>query len=309
MIHGQGEKETQIPDGGARESNKGRGRFDLLPYEALEAWAIWSEQGAVKYGDRNWEKGLLVSDCINRLVRHASKAANGWTDEDHLAACMWNAAGAITMMKRRPDLNDHPWQAPPKGEKTVACGRDIDFWQLGDESHASPRDKHLEFDKYMEFLQTQKNSKKHDDKIDSFVYGLDHLNKNTKTETPRDITYTWSTFVNIIQTVATLSEDDRYFLLKGLTVEGFSRHSLLEWLENRRPMLEELRSELIAKYEGKVEEECRAWTLGEIYELADKSGSYLKFNSETDSLIFNDGTEFIRIGLEDAWAIVGTKKD
>lgn len=109
MIHGQGEKVT-TEHGAVREANTGRGRFDLLPYEALEAYAIWSELGADKYGDRNWERGLSVKDCINRLVRHAVKAGNGWTDEDHLAACIWNAAAAITMMKRRPDCNDHPWQ-------------------------------------------------------------------------------------------------------------------------------------------------------------------------------------------------------
>lgn len=133
MITGQGQMET-TPAGANRESNIGRGRFDLLPYEALEAWAIWSELGAEKYGPRNWEKGLLVSDCINRLVRHAIKAANGWTDEDHLGACMWNAGAAKTMMKRRPDLNDHPWQTPPKGEKTGNHTSVTD----ADEIHDSP---------------------------------------------------------------------------------------------------------------------------------------------------------------------------
>lgn len=106
MITGQGKMETT--DAGAnRESNSGRGRFDLLPYEAMEALAIWYEQGCVKYGDRNWENGLSVKDCINRMIRHSIKAGNGWTDEDHLAAVMWNAAAAITMIQRRPDLNDH----------------------------------------------------------------------------------------------------------------------------------------------------------------------------------------------------------
>lgn len=109
MKKDQGKMET-TEQGAKRESNKGRGRFDLLPYEALEAWAIWSEEGAEKYGERNWENGLSVKDCINRLVRHACKAANGWTDEDHLAACMWNAAGAITMIARRPDCNDQVWK-------------------------------------------------------------------------------------------------------------------------------------------------------------------------------------------------------
>lgn len=95
--------------GSKRESGKGRGRFDLLPYEAMEALAIWYEQGAEKYDARNWEKGISVQDCINRMIRHSLKAGSGWTDEDHLAAVMWNAAAAITMMKRRPDCNDHNW--------------------------------------------------------------------------------------------------------------------------------------------------------------------------------------------------------
>lgn len=106
MLKGQGKMETN-EHGTRRESNEGRGRFDLLPYEAMEALAKWYEDGAEKYGDRNWEKGLSVKDCINRMIRHALKAGNGWTDEDHLAAVMWNAAAAITMIQRHPECNDH----------------------------------------------------------------------------------------------------------------------------------------------------------------------------------------------------------
>lgn len=109
MIKGQGEME-KTEFGANRESNDGRGRFDLLPYEAMEALAKWYEEGAKKYGDRNWEKGIGVKDCINRMIRHAIKAGNGWTDEDHLSAVMWNAAAAITMMERKPECNDHTWR-------------------------------------------------------------------------------------------------------------------------------------------------------------------------------------------------------
>lgn len=108
MLHNQGKMET-LPTGANRESNVGRGRFDLIPYEAMEAWAKWTEDGAEKYGERNWEKGVSVKDCINRMIRHAIKVGNGWTDEDHLAAVMWNAAVAITIMQRFPELNDHAW--------------------------------------------------------------------------------------------------------------------------------------------------------------------------------------------------------
>ena len=106
MLKDQGVMET-AETGCKRESNEGRGRFDLLPYEAIEALAKWYEEGSKKYGDRNWEKGISVKDCVNRMIRHSLKAGNGWEDEDHLAAVMWNAAAAITMMKRRPDLDDH----------------------------------------------------------------------------------------------------------------------------------------------------------------------------------------------------------
>jgi hypothetical protein len=109
MITGQGKKEI-TENGGSRESNNGRGRFDLLPYEAIEELAKWYEEATGKYPERDWEKGLSVKDCINRMIRHSIKAGNGWTDEDHLAAVMWNAAAAITMIKRRPDCNDHHWK-------------------------------------------------------------------------------------------------------------------------------------------------------------------------------------------------------
>ena len=109
MIEGQG-KRVRTEQGAQRDSSEGRGRFDLFPFESMEALAIWFEKGAARYGDRDWEKGSSVKDAINRMIRHAIKAGSGWTDEDHLAAVMWNASCAITMMKRRPDCNDHAWK-------------------------------------------------------------------------------------------------------------------------------------------------------------------------------------------------------
>ena len=108
MAKGQGEMEIN-ENGVKRESNKGRGRFDLFPYEALEELAKWYEAGAEKYGDRNWEKGISVKDCVNRMARHSAKACNGWMDEGpfaHFVAVIWNAMAAITWIKRNPYQND-----------------------------------------------------------------------------------------------------------------------------------------------------------------------------------------------------------
>ena len=109
MAKGQGKMETN-ENGVKRESNKNRGRFDLIPYEALEELAKWYEAGAIKYGDRNWEKGVDVQDCTNRMIRHAIKAGNGFMDEGpfaHYAAVIWNAIAAITAIKRNPYKNNH----------------------------------------------------------------------------------------------------------------------------------------------------------------------------------------------------------
>lgn len=108
MAKGQGKMETN-ENGVKRESNKGRGAFYLFPYEALEELAKWYEAGAEKYGERNWEKGISVKDCMNRMARHSAKACNGWLDEGpfaHLAAVIWNAMAAITGIKRNPYTND-----------------------------------------------------------------------------------------------------------------------------------------------------------------------------------------------------------
>jgi hypothetical protein len=48
------------------------------------------EQGAIKYGERNWEKGLPESCYIDSAVRHYLKYLDGQTDEPHDRAVLWN---------------------------------------------------------------------------------------------------------------------------------------------------------------------------------------------------------------------------
>lgn len=53
------------------------------------------EHGAVKYGDRNWEKGQPLSRYLDSAIRHLVKFMQGHRDEDHLAAARWNIAGLM----------------------------------------------------------------------------------------------------------------------------------------------------------------------------------------------------------------------
>jgi len=76
--------------GAVRDMGENKGRFDLLPYYALEALARHFEAGCKKYGDRNWEQGIPLREYISSASRHLAKTAQGWTDEPHAEAAAWN---------------------------------------------------------------------------------------------------------------------------------------------------------------------------------------------------------------------------
>jgi len=89
-----GERQDFIT-GSKRDTRKGKGRFDLIPPYALKRLAQHYENGAVKYGDRNWEKGQELGRYMDSMIRHAYAYLNGSNVEDHLAAVAWNALSCI----------------------------------------------------------------------------------------------------------------------------------------------------------------------------------------------------------------------
>jgi hypothetical protein len=76
--------------GAVRDGQVGKGRFDLLPFDAIARVAKIFEAGAAKYADRNWEKGIPTHRFIDSGLRHAFKHLAGHKDEDHLAMAAWN---------------------------------------------------------------------------------------------------------------------------------------------------------------------------------------------------------------------------
>lgn len=86
--------------GGVRDKAEGKGRMDLLPFFALEELSIHFENGAKKYGENNWLKGLPLSWYLDSALRHLIKAARGQTDEPHLAAAAWNVLCLMDSKKR-----------------------------------------------------------------------------------------------------------------------------------------------------------------------------------------------------------------
>lgn len=103
-IKDSGER-TSFPTGAVRDMHTGKGRMDLLPWEALIEVSKHCEEGALKYGERNCEKGIPIHSLIDSAFRHLSKYMIGMDDEPHLRAACWNCLFALYMEIKHPDWN------------------------------------------------------------------------------------------------------------------------------------------------------------------------------------------------------------
>lgn len=65
------------------------------------------EEGAKKYGENNWQKGIPVHCYIDSAVRHYLKFLRGDKDEPHDRAFVWNLMCAIWTCKHKPELNEY----------------------------------------------------------------------------------------------------------------------------------------------------------------------------------------------------------
>jgi hypothetical protein len=66
------------------------------------------EDGAIKYGEHNWEKGIPVHSYVDSGIRHLLKHTRGDTDEPHDRAFLWNMLGLLWTLDNKPELNDLP---------------------------------------------------------------------------------------------------------------------------------------------------------------------------------------------------------
>lgn len=107
---------TNFNTGAVRDIHQGKGRHDLLPWDAIHELAQHCEQGALKYGERNCEKGIPVHSLIDSAIRHLSSYLRGMNDEPHLRAALWNISFAIHMEKNHPEMQDIPMRKEEKNE-------------------------------------------------------------------------------------------------------------------------------------------------------------------------------------------------
>ena len=107
-------RREEFETGSVRDTRIGKGRFDLIAPYSLTRLAQHYENGAVKYGDRNWERGQNLSRYLDSAMRHLVKYIGGSREEDHLAAVAWNVFSYIQTEqwikegKLPKELNDVP---------------------------------------------------------------------------------------------------------------------------------------------------------------------------------------------------------
>ena len=94
---------VSLPSGMMKEATGVRGRYDLVSPIATRKLAEHTAKGALKYEERNWEKGCPISISINSAKRHLDMYHEGDRSEDHLTAAMWQCMTAVhteEMVKR-----------------------------------------------------------------------------------------------------------------------------------------------------------------------------------------------------------------
>lgn len=86
-------KRVKFASGFNRDTNEGKPRFDLIPYELLTRVAELYTRGAVKYDENNWRKAETEQE-INRFKESAWRHFIAWSagqeDEDHLSGTVFN---------------------------------------------------------------------------------------------------------------------------------------------------------------------------------------------------------------------------
>lgn len=97
--------QREFETGAVRSGDAEDFRFDLISPIGLSAVARACKEGAVKYGDFNWEKGMPVNDLLNHAIRHIYMYLGGDRSEEHLGHAAWGLLAAIHSEELWPELN------------------------------------------------------------------------------------------------------------------------------------------------------------------------------------------------------------
>lgn len=115
--------------------DKDKARYDLIPPHVLDALADVYTMGAVKYADRNWEKGMAWGRIFSAINRHLWAF---WSGEDidkesglpHTVHAAWGCFALTEYLRTRRAFDDRP--------KTIPLDDLLHAIQLGAPSKPKP---------------------------------------------------------------------------------------------------------------------------------------------------------------------------
>lgn len=108
--------------GATRDNADGKGRMDLVCWNAIIELSKHCERGAKHYGENNVRKGIPFHSLADSGARHLAKWIAGITDEPtHLVAACWNLMWLLEETLTRPELNDMWWNEQKEAETHSYC--------------------------------------------------------------------------------------------------------------------------------------------------------------------------------------------
>ena len=91
----------QFQSGAQRDNGTDKLRMSLIPQQELKRVMKRYLDGAEKYGENNWMKGMPLSVYYDSATRHLQEWFAGDTNEDHAAAAVWNILCAMWTEKNQ----------------------------------------------------------------------------------------------------------------------------------------------------------------------------------------------------------------
>jgi hypothetical protein len=106
-----GEPPMNVRSTGAKKTDTGKRRFNLLPVQPLYDAIDVLEFGAKRYGDFNWQKGFEWSGLYNAAQRHMYAWLDGEDNADdsglnHLSHAMVNLMFLLVFRNTHKELDD-----------------------------------------------------------------------------------------------------------------------------------------------------------------------------------------------------------
>ncbi len=106
---------ARFATGAVRGTDADDERWDLITPIGLRRLAETCAEGAAKYGEHNWQKGIPASVMLNHAIRHIYLYLAGDDSEDHLAHAAWNLLGVCHFEEALPEMIDIPARKQERG--------------------------------------------------------------------------------------------------------------------------------------------------------------------------------------------------